>query len=454
MSHWPLTPEDITRPAYRSLAQAIAAAISAGNLRTGDRLPTHRQLAWELDVSVQTVSRAYEELIRADLVVGEVGRGTFVNSLPPETLETPWHSTAAALPRFDLSIMTPVALPEMEQAWTESLSRMSGQLGPEIIHELRPEQIAERYADMATGWLARCGLVVGKRRVLITNGVTPAMFVALSSALIPGDIIATEGLTTHTLIQSARLLNLQLQGIACDEHGMIPEALVAAAEESAGQMKAVFLMPAGAGPNPRVMDKARRDALAKAALETGLTVLESDPLGPLPARRAPPICGLVPRQGFYFTGLTKCLSPGLRLGFLVMPEGLFEHVTSRHLSTSWMATPLIAEIARDWIERGTADRILAAHRVELAARNRLAQSILGPRCEGGLHNLHRWLHLPPELEEDTFMRRAMEQNVAVAAGAGFAVSDHRPAVRLCLGAGGRRDLERALRTLAKVVPEF
>ena len=452
MSHWPLTPDDITRPAYRSLAKAIAAAISAGNLRTGDRLPTHRQLAWELDVSVQTVSRAYEELIRADLVVGEVGRGTFVNSLQADTLETPWHSTAATLPRFDLSIMTPVALPEVDRAWAQTLSDISSDLGPDITYELRPEIIAERYAGMATGWLARCGLVVGTRRVLITNGMTPAMFVALSSALVPGDIIATEALTTHTLMQAARLLNLQLQGIACDERGMIPEALAAAVEEAAGQMKAVFLMPAGAGPNPRVMDRTRRDALAKVALETGLTVLESDPLGPLPARRVAPVSSIVPRQGFYFTGLTKCLSPGLRLGFLVMPEGLFEHVTNRHLSTSWMVTPLIAEIARHWIESGTADRVLAVHRIELAARNRLAQSILGPQCEGGLHNLHRWLHLPPQVDEDTFISRASEQSVAVAAGSGFAVTDHRPAVRVCLGAGGRRDLERALRTLAQVVP--
>ncbi|MBW6419108.1 PLP-dependent aminotransferase family protein [Celeribacter sp. PS-C1] len=454
MSHWPLTPDDISRPAYRSLAQAIAAAISAGSLRAGDRLPTHRKLAWDLDVSVQTVSRAYEELIRADLVAGEVGRGTFVNSLPPETLETPWHSGMARLPRHDLSLLTPVALPRAKQAWIESLHRLADHADHSALHELRPELTAARYLDIATDWLARCGLVVGGRRVLITNGVTPAMFVALSSVLTAGDMIAAEPLTTHTLIQAARHLNLQVQGIECDARGMIPEALKDAAETSAGQMKAVFLMPSGAAPNPQIMDKERREALAEAALEAGLILLESDPLGPLPARRPPPVASFAPRQAFYFTGLTKCLAPGLRLGFLVMPEGLFEHATNRHLSISWMATPLIAEIARDWIDNGKADKILADHRVELAARNRLAQSILGPRCQGGLHTLHRWLSLPPDMDEDSFMARALEQDVAVAAGSGFAVSDQSPAVRVSLGAGSRRDLERALRALAEVVPEF
>ncbi len=454
MSHWPISPDDITRPAYRSLAQAIAAAISAGTLRAGDRLPTHRQLAWELKVSVQTVSRAYEELIRADLIAGEVGRGTFVNSLPPETMETPWHSTIPTLPRYDLSLMTPVSLKQAQTAWSESLQRLSGDLSETVIHGLRPELTAARFADMASDWLARCGILAGGRRVLITNGTTPAMFVAMSSVLTAGDVVACDPVTTHTLTQAARALNLHLHPIEGDERGMIPEALRDAAQESAGLMKAVFILPSGAGPIPHIMDKERREALAETALEAGLAILESDPLGPLPARRPPPISSMAPRQAFYFTALTKCVSPGLRLGFLVMPEGLFEHVTNRHLSTSWMATPLIAEIARDWIESGTADKVLAAHRVELAARNRLAHSILGPRCAGSLHTLHRWLSLPPSMDENTFVERALEQDVAVAAGSGFAVADATPAIRICLGAGSRRDLEKALRILQGIMPQL
>ena len=47
-------------------------------MSAGDRLPTHRELAWELGVTVGTVSRAYAELERTGLVSGEVGRGTYV----------------------------------------------------------------------------------------------------------------------------------------------------------------------------------------------------------------------------------------------------------------------------------------------------------------------------------------------------------------------------------------
>jgi DNA-binding GntR family transcriptional regulator len=77
MTIWP-RPRSPT--AYRSLAQALMRAIDAGEVKAGDRLPTHRDLAYRLGLSVQTVSRAYEELTRLDIIAGEVGRGTFVRA--------------------------------------------------------------------------------------------------------------------------------------------------------------------------------------------------------------------------------------------------------------------------------------------------------------------------------------------------------------------------------------
>src|SRR5882757_3598158 len=65
-------------PRYRAIADALAADITTGKLPTGSRLPTHRDLAYRLGVTVGTVSRAYAEAERRGLIGGEVGRGTFV----------------------------------------------------------------------------------------------------------------------------------------------------------------------------------------------------------------------------------------------------------------------------------------------------------------------------------------------------------------------------------------
>src|SRR3954470_6087003 len=63
---------------YLKLADTIAAQITDGTLRPGDRLPPQRDFAYERKIAVSTASRVYAELLRRGLVVGEVGRGTFI----------------------------------------------------------------------------------------------------------------------------------------------------------------------------------------------------------------------------------------------------------------------------------------------------------------------------------------------------------------------------------------
>ena len=105
MTIWHPDPSLLKRPAYLSLAEQFARAIHDGRLPNATRLPTHRKLAYDLGLSVQTVSRAYEELIRRGLISGEIGRGSFVQTVRPE-VEPPY------LPErlgevIDLSILKP-----------------------------------------------------------------------------------------------------------------------------------------------------------------------------------------------------------------------------------------------------------------------------------------------------------------------------------------------------------
>src|SRR6201992_2837748 len=64
---------------YLALADTIAAEIADGTLKPGDRLPPQRNFAWDRKIAVSTASRVYAELLRRGLVVGEVGRGTFIS---------------------------------------------------------------------------------------------------------------------------------------------------------------------------------------------------------------------------------------------------------------------------------------------------------------------------------------------------------------------------------------
>src|SRR5689334_1191017 len=78
MTMWQPEITNLPGPRYIAIAEALAADVRTGQLAPGDRLPTHRDLAFKLGVTVGTVSRAYAEAERRGLIGGEVGRGTFV----------------------------------------------------------------------------------------------------------------------------------------------------------------------------------------------------------------------------------------------------------------------------------------------------------------------------------------------------------------------------------------
>src|SRR6202035_1488644 len=69
----------MSKSEYPKLADAIAAEIADGTLKPGDRLPPQRNFAYERKIAVSTAGRVYAELLRRGLVVGEVGRGTFIS---------------------------------------------------------------------------------------------------------------------------------------------------------------------------------------------------------------------------------------------------------------------------------------------------------------------------------------------------------------------------------------
>jgi GntR family transcriptional regulator len=74
-------------PIYRQIIDQVRAAIARGELAAGDPLPSVRGLAEELVVNMNTVAKAYGELVRHGDAVSEAGRGVFVSSKPPQTPE-------------------------------------------------------------------------------------------------------------------------------------------------------------------------------------------------------------------------------------------------------------------------------------------------------------------------------------------------------------------------------
>src|ERR1700753_373675 len=117
---------------YLALADTIAAEIADGTLKPGDRLPPQRNFAYDRKIAVSTASRVYSELLRRGLVVGEVGRGTFISGDAKRGAAAPSERSGI---RIDLEFNYPLR-PDQTALIAKSLDGL--QAAAELEASLRP----------------------------------------------------------------------------------------------------------------------------------------------------------------------------------------------------------------------------------------------------------------------------------------------------------------------------
>jgi DNA-binding transcriptional MocR family regulator len=436
---------------HAALTERIIADIDAGVLKPMDRMPTHRDLARELGISVQTVSLSYKEAERLGYLSGEVGRGTFVKSRVTE------QAGRLMLDRsptevVDLSIVRGVYLDAHEAASRQALAALAeGDTSP-FMRPCRPIAGLDRHREAARLWLGPLGVETSVERVLITNGAAHALFLALACVVRAGDLVLTENLTDHGVIGLANILGFSLKGLPTDEEGIRPDAFDAACR--AGGVRALVLIPTLNNPTSHVAGPERRRAIAEIAQRHGVFVVEDEVYKPLIPEPLPSITAMLPDLGFFLTSFTKTVLTGLRVGYLVVPPQYSIRAASILRVTSWSGTYLPAEIATRWVEDGTAQRLLAVQRAEAAARQRIVADTLGSHVASSHPlSLCAWLKVPAHWTEDSLVRSLADRRIAVTPSDPFvAGTGHGGGIRICLG--GRMSHELLARTLTTVRQTF
>lgn len=454
MTMWSPDLSGSSGPAYLALADAIGAAASAGRLVPGDRLPTQREMAYRLGLSLNTVTRAYAEAVRRGLLEGVVGRGTFVRTPTSSGGRAASDIVDATLVRpvdgpVDLARNLPFRGAAASAALARTLADLSRAPGLGAFLDHQPERESDRHAAAGAAWIGTLGLGPAGRCVVLTNGAQQGLFVALLAVTRPGDAILVEELTYPPLLSMARRLGLEAIPVAIDRDGVRPDALDALCRSTAARV--LCCTPTLQTPTGVVMSSARRQAIADLAERHGLTVVEDDVFGFLPRNRPAPLAVHAPDRSILVTSVSKSFAAGLRVGYLHAPARLEGALRSAVALSSWMPPPLMAEIATRWIEDGTGERLNLAQRVEAEHRQALARTVLaGCDLQGDPAGFHLWLNLPRRWRSDDFEAAARRAGVELRSGTSFAVdaSARPPAVRLCLS--HELDRDRVLLGLGRV----
>lgn len=455
MTIWVPEIADRRGPRYQAIADALAEDVSAGRLPPGTRLPPQRRLADRLGVNLTTVTRAYAAAEANGFVVGEVGRGTFVRAVPPVG-DVPWPQAVGQGTDKDgpIDLASNFPCPVVEQARiAATFSAIAGRADAAELWRYHPESAFPAHRAAGAAWLARLGVEVPAERLLITCGALHGGFIALLALTRPGDKVLVEELTSPAIKGIANMLKLRLQGVAMDGDGIRPDALSDALAD--GPAKALYVVPNLQNPTLAVMPAARRREIAGIAEAAGLMIIEDDVYGLLLDDRPAPLAALAPARTCYVTSLSKTVAPGLRTGYLALPLALHAAALAALRVTVWMASPVLAQVASQWIADGTARHFTRLQQEETAARQKLAREILGG-LEMRSHpaGLHLWLSLPEPWRAGEFSAALGQLGVAVTPSENFAVgrglAPH--AVRISLGAApDRASLARGLQIVADTI---
>ena len=411
-------------PRFLQIADALQAAVADGSLKPGDRLPPQRQLAAQLDVDLTTITRAYDEARRRNLLEGRGARGTYVAAPKAELTSV-----------LDLSMNTPpppdgVDFDDMlRQGLSQVLMRADNELL--MTYHLGGGSDSDRKAGAQ--WLAPMFGQLDAAQLVVCPGAQAAIAALILALTEPGDVILAEPTTYPGLRAAATQFGRRIMAVEVDQHGMVPAMFEQACRQHKPAL--VYLNPTLQNPTALTMPEPRRKELASIAKRCNVRIVEDDPYWLLADAPPPPIATYAPEQVVYISTLSKCLTPGLRVAFVLLRD---PHDRERFLaalrSFALMVAPLSAALATQWILDGSADRLLAGVRNEARLRHRMARDILAGRYSGLGDGLHVWLELPAYWNSSQLARAADSEGIAVTPAEAFATgSASVNAIRISLG---------------------
>ena len=464
-------------PLYHRIAALLERAIAEGSLRTGDRLPSVRQLCQQHAISASTATLAYRWLENRALVEARPKSGYFVARrhapLPEPEIDPRMERASFVTPdditrEFLLASRDPLAAPSFYSAPARSLL-------PEAklrhltarLNRLHPEyaSICEVAGSVALRQeIARRGVHAGVRlrpeNIILTNGGTEAILIALRAAAVPGDTVAVESPTYWMLLEIIRSLGMRSLEIPTHpREGLSIEALDFATRVP-GAVKACVVIPNFHNPLGSLMPVEHKRRLVELGAERGLTLIETDIYGDIHFgdERPPTLKSFDTHDDVILcSSLTKTVAPGYRVGWMA-PGRHFKAAQSLKFHTSVAGAMLQQEVLAEFMRDGGYDhhlrRLRAATRAQCervvdAVARYFPEGCKLSRPQGGFM---LWIELPRQVDSRQVFEQARHEHIGLAPGATFSCSkrfDH--FIRIHYGDPWSAKLDANLKRLGQIV---
>jgi GntR family transcriptional regulator / MocR family aminotransferase len=443
----PITIESgIKRPIYRQLYDWFRAAIAEGRMRPGQRLPSTRNLAGELQVSRISVFNAYGQLQSEGYLETFAGSGTCVARAIPddafrpavllarrsqrvkhESLPCKVSRRAAALSRLSLEpwlhSLGPfrVSLPALDyfpiNLWSKLVAR----------HSRAQSRTIMAYGD-GLGYLpfreaiaAYLGTFRGVRceasQIVVTSGSQQALQISAQALLDAGDQVLIE----EPGYPGARLAfasaGLQLLPVPVDDYGLVTAKI--RGRRQAG--RAAYVTPSHQYPLGMTMSAARRMSLLKWAKDSGSWIIEDDYDSEyrFGSRPIASLQGLDTHGRVIYVGtFSKVLFPALRLGYMVVPKDLVPVFAAVRDALDIFSPTLYQAVLTDFIREGHFARHIRRMRMLYLERRKTLVNAIRNHMSGLLEvigdeaGMHLVALLPPNSDDIQVSKEASQNGIS------------------------------------------
>nr|WP_295784975.1 PLP-dependent aminotransferase family protein [Rhodoferax sp.] len=290
---------------------------------------------------------------------------------------------------------------------------------------------SEGFAPLREMVAARLPWNVDPAQILITTGSQQGLDLVAKILIDADSRVLVETPTYLGALQAFTPMEPEVVSVVSDDEGVDIADLASKIGTGANKARFLYVLPNFQNPTGRTMTEARRAALVAKAAELGLPLIEDNPYGDLWFDKEPPapLTARNPEGCIYLGSFSKVLAPGLRLGFIVAPKGIYSKLLqakqAADLHSPGFNQRMIAEVMKDGFLDRHIPTIRALYKSQRdamleALRKDMPSDVSWNTPVGGMF---LWARLPEGMSAQELLPKAVDKGVAFVPGAAF-YNDH------------------------------
>jgi GntR family transcriptional regulator of abcA and norABC len=451
----------------------IKSHIERGDWTVGTKIPTQRQLAAQFNVNRSTVQVALDELKADGLLESKIGSGVFVTN-------NSWNMLLnTAQPNWQQHIESSIHKPNYhtiqlinEYEQRDDIIRLgTGELSPELLPIKQIErslkqisleskaigysspQGSQKLRGILCSYLKKRGIQTTPENILIVSGALQALQLIAFGLLEGGSIVFQEQSSYLNSVHPFQSTGMRMISVSRDEH--LTDNLRALKRK---RQSLFYCVPTLNNPTGYNWSMEEKKSLYNTCKELQIPIIEDDVYHELLFESTSPAIKSFDTSGqvLYIGSVSKTLSPGLRIGWVVAPSPVIGRLADIKMQTDYGSSAFSQEIVSHWISSGLYEKHLIKLREQLKRRATFVEEILEQqfqkiatwkKSEGGFYI---WLRFHEPIVTKALFLKLLNQNVLVNPGYIYESSDLHH-IRFSYAYASLEELKKGLNILLELV---